>query len=133
MLSEDGAVTIFDAKTGEQETQFSTTTTTSYAIPFSLSPTDERIIIGSHDNIARVWDLATGTQLLGYKVGGASFPSYSPDGSRVALGITSGTEGGLQIFPTWHSAEELIAYAREHCVFRELTAEERGLFGLPER
>ena len=31
------------------------------------------------------------------------------------------------------AAQELIDYAYECCVFRELTAEERELFGLPER
>jgi WD40 repeat protein len=133
VLGEDGFVTIFDSRTGEQQSQFSTTTTTSFAIPFSLSPSDERIIIGSHDGVARVWNLASGTQLLGYEVGGFNTPVYSPDGRWVAIGTTEGTEGKLQIFPTWHSTEELIAYAREHCVFRELTVEERELFGLPER
>ena len=174
VLSEDGFVCIFDSRTGEQLSQFFTTSSASAIVNFSLSPSDERILIGGHDgvarvwdldsgtqllayevggfnepayspdgrwvligstegNVARVWDLATGTQLLGYKAGGANFPSYSPDGSRVAIGSTSGTEGNLHIFPTWHSAEELIKYAREHCVFRELTAEERALFGLPER
>jgi hypothetical protein len=50
----------------------------------------------------------------------------------VAIGTTEGNKGRLQVFPAWHSVEELIAYAREHCVFRELTTEERQLFGLPE-
>ena len=31
----------------------------------------------------------------------------------------------LQVFPTWHSAQELIDYAYECCVFRELPVEER--------
>jgi hypothetical protein len=43
---------------------------------------------------------------------------------------------GLDGFPTrvfrvWLSVEELIAYAKECCVFRELTPEERQQFGLP--
>ncbi|MCJ7660041.1 MAG: hypothetical protein MUO67_12925, partial [Anaerolineales bacterium] len=80
-----------------------------------------------------VWDLATGTQLLSYEVGGFNAPAYSPDGSYVLIGSTEGNEGSLQVFPTWHSTEELIDYAKQCCVFRELTAEERELFGLPER
>jgi hypothetical protein len=47
--------------------------------------------------------------------------------------VVSNTQGILQIFPTWHSTQELIDYAYECCVFRELTVEERQLFGLPER
>jgi len=133
ILSADGIVTIFDAQTGEQRSQFLTTSSASNITNFSLSPSDERVIIGGHDGIARVWDLASGTQLLGYEVGGYCAPAYSPDGRRVAIGTTEGNEGKLLVYPTWHSAEELIAYARERCVFRDLTAEERQLFGLPER
>ena len=33
----------------------------------------------------------------------------------------------------WQSTEELIDYAYECCVWRELTAEEREQFGLPEK
>jgi hypothetical protein len=33
----------------------------------------------------------------------------------------------------WHTREELIAYARECCLIRQLTADERELFGLPAR
>ena len=91
------------------------------------------MLIGGHDGVARVWDLATGTQLLAYEVGGYTTPAYSPDGRWVLIGSIEGNRGKLQVFPTWHSAEELIEYARENCVFRELTLEERQLFGLPER
>jgi len=38
-----------------------------------------------------------------------------------------------KIFPAWHSAQELIDYAKECCVVRELTVEEREQFGLPSR
>ncbi|MCJ7535213.1 MAG: WD40 repeat domain-containing protein, partial [Anaerolineales bacterium] len=134
VLSEDGFVTIFDSWTGEQQSQFFTISSGSSLITFfSLSPSEERMLIGGHDGVARVWDLATGTQLLGYEVGGYTTPAYSPDGRWVLIGSIEGNRGKLQVFPTWHSAEELIKYAREHCVFRELTAEERELFGLPER
>ena len=60
-------------------------------------------------------------------------PAYSPDGRWVLIGNTEGNEGNLQVFPTWHSAQEWIDYAYDCCVFRELTAEERELFGLPQR
>ena len=132
-LSDDGNITIFDSESGEVRSQFFTTLSASLITDFSLSPSNERIIIGGHDGVARIWDLASGTQLFGYEVGGFNRPVYSPDGRWVLIGCTEGNEGKLQIFPTWHSAEELIAYARERCVFRELTAEERVLFGLPER
>ena len=56
--------------------------------------------------------------LLGYEVGGFNIPAYSPDGRWVAIGTTEAMKADCG-FPTWHSAQELIAYAREHCVFRE--------------
>ena len=133
ILSEDGNVTIFDSLTGEQRSQFFTTSSASLITDFSLSPSDERIIIGGHDGVARVWDLASGTQLLGYEVGGYTRPVYSPDGKWVLIGTNEGNEGKLLVYPAWHSTAELIAYAWERCVFRQLTAEERALFGLPER
>ena len=133
ILSEDGIVIIFDSWTGEQFSEFFTTSSASSITEFSLSPSEERILIGGHDGVARVWDLATGTELLGYEVGGFSNVSYSPDGSHVLIGNTEGNEGSLQVFPTWHSYQELIDYAYDCCVFCELTAEERQLFGLPER
>jgi hypothetical protein len=54
---------------------------------------------------------------------------WSPDGKFIAAdnSIT------LTIRRAWQSAEELIAYAKECCVWRELTPEERIQYGLPER
>jgi hypothetical protein len=57
--------------------------------------------------------------------------AWSPDMTHIAFGPGDGT---IQIFDVhWHTREELIAYARECCLIRELTADERELFGLPER
>jgi hypothetical protein len=35
------------------------------------------------------------------------------------------------VFPVWESLDELIAYAKDCCVVRELTSDEREVFGLP--
>ena len=69
VLSDDGIVTIFDVWTGEQLSEFFTTSSASSITDFSLSPSEERILIGGHDGVARVWDLDTGTQWLSYEVG----------------------------------------------------------------
>jgi hypothetical protein len=52
---------------------------------------------------------------------------YSPDGSKVLLATGDGT---TRIFPTWHNYEDLIDFARDCCLVRELTPEEREQFGL---
>ena len=42
-------------------------------------------------------------------------------------------DGKTSLYPTWLTTEELIAYAKECCLVRELTEEERQLFGLSQR
>ena len=54
----------------------------------SFSPDGMRIVSGSNDETAKVWDAATGTPLLElkghmFRVNGASF---SPDGTRIVTG-----------------------------------------------
>jgi hypothetical protein len=46
--------------------------------------------------------------------------------------LTTGFFDAPDIRPVWQSTEDLIAYAYNCCVFRELTPEERGQFGLPK-
>jgi WD40 repeat protein len=132
VFSADGFVRTFDSRTGEQLSQFLTPSGSSITF-FSISPTEERIIIGGHDGMATVWDIATGVEVLNYEVGGFVDPAYSPDGTRVLIGNTEGDWGKLQVFPVWHSLEELIDYAKECCVVRELTPGEREKFGLKPR
>jgi WD40 repeat protein len=130
LLSEDGFIHIFDARTGEKISQFFTRAASSNAT-FSVSPAGDRIIIGGYDNVATVWDIATGAEMITYDVRGVVIPAYSPDGTQVLIGNLMGRLGTLQIFPVWDSLEELVAYAKECCVTRELTADEREVFGLP--
>jgi hypothetical protein len=54
--------------------------------------------------------------------------SWSPDGEHIAI---SDFDGNLKIYPAWQTLEELVGYASECCVVRELTPEERQQFGLP--
>jgi WD40 repeat protein len=132
LLSEDGFVRIFDSRTGKEISQFFTRAGSTNA-PISISPEGDRIIIGGYDNVASVWDIATGAEMITYEADGYVVPAYSPDGTRVLLGNTIGDWGRLQIFPVWDSLEELIDYAKECCVVRELTPDEREVFGLPPR
>ena len=54
----------------------------------------------------------------------------SPDGTRV---ITTGQFPVPEIRPVWQSTDALIDYAYDCCVWRDLTPEEREVFGLPMR
>ena len=59
----------------------------------SFSPDGARIVTGSMDNTAKVWDARTGTAMLELKghTGCVSDVSFSPDGTRIVTGSLDGT------------------------------------------
>jgi len=123
--SSDGTIHIFDATNGKVLSKFPTHQGAWNFL--TLSPSEQRLLKGG-DGGARVYDVQTGAELFHYPVLGWTDITYSPDGSQILVGSNYGT---LEIYPTWHSVKELIAYAKSCCVLRELTPEERDQFGLP--
>jgi WD40 repeat protein len=98
------------------------------------SPNGKRIGLGVSDVRASwviVLDVMAGAQVASYPVSLGAVPAvdWSPDGK--SLLVMSEKDPQPYIFPAWQTTEELIAYARECCAWRELTAEERLQFGLP--
>jgi len=97
----------------------------------SWSPDGTRVAAWVDDGTVRVWDAATGDRLLTLDVpvfyGGTA--RWSPDGQYLA---TAGPESLGAVWRVWQSPEELLEYAKECCVFRELTSAERAQFGLTE-
>jgi hypothetical protein len=78
-----------------------------------------------------VWDAATGAEVLSFKVPAAAISvSWSPDAKYV---VVAGYFNTPVVRRVWRSTEALIAHARECCVTRELTDEEREQFDLPPR
>ena len=59
----------------------------------SFSPDGTRIVTGSWDQTAKVWDARTGTPLLDLKghTGFVMSVSFSPDGTRIVTGSYDGT------------------------------------------
>jgi WD40 repeat protein len=90
------------------------------------SPDEDLIFTFGADGTARVFEVATGAELLVYQIGAYTDGALSPDGTQVL--IASG-DGNTYIFPTWLTSEDLIAYAKENCLIGELTSDERDLFG----
>jgi WD40 repeat protein len=123
----DGFGHIFNAQTGEELAKLCCHDS---AWKITWSPTDERILTVGADGTGRVWDVESGAGLIVYDIGGFPSGGYSPDGTKVLLATGDGT---TRIFPTWHDPQELIDYAKECCIVRELTPEEREQFGLPEK
>ena len=54
----------------------------------SFSPDGSRIVTGSGDKTAKVWDAKSGAEVLTLKghTGGVTSASFSPDGSRIVTG-----------------------------------------------
>jgi len=132
VLTAEGDIITFKSESGDLISKFPTSPV-SLITNISISPSEERILMGGHDGEIRVWDMKQGVQLLSYELGGFAVAEYSPDGEHILIGTTEGAFGSLQVFPTWHSTQELIDYARQHQVFRQLTPEERERYGLPKK
>jgi WD40 repeat protein len=125
----DGTAKVLDANTGEELVTFTGHTRNVWRIQWACK--GERLFTCSADDTVRVWDTATSAELLRYDVEGYVEAALSPDETRIAMSLTP--PGLLRVFPTWQTLEELMDYARECCVVRELTDAEREMLGLPVR
>jgi hypothetical protein len=77
-----------------------------------------------------VWESLSGEEVYNDRIWDiADTLDWSPDG-RYML-ITGEGSNVPEIRRAWQSMEDLIAYAKECCAWRELTAAERAQFGLP--
>jgi hypothetical protein len=90
-----------------------------------------RIASADESGTVKVWDAATGVEVLSFIVpANAETVNWSPDGTHV---IVAGYFNTPVVRRVWPSTEALIAHAKECCVPRELTDKERDQFGLPPR
>jgi Tol biopolymer transport system component len=127
---ENGAAQIWDVATGEPILTF---TEHQGGVDGEWSP--DGTLIASTDfaeQVVKIWNSKTGEVLFSFSVPGAPLTiGWSPDGTYIIV-----TGDGLNepvIKRVWHSPEELVQYAYDCCVSRELTPEERDQFGLPVR
>ena len=97
-----------------------------YVNSAAYSPDGNRIVTGSSDKTAKVWDAQTGQELFTLKGhDGVVRPAvWSPNGKRIA---TAGDAGTAQIYTT--DMDELLQIA-ESRVTRQLTAEEKEKYGV---
>jgi WD40 repeat protein len=123
----DDTVQVWDAQTGERLLTIYGHVGDVRAVAYS--PTGEYIATASEDDTARIWDAQNGIQLLTLTghTGDVLSVAFSPDGKRI---VTSSLDGTVRLWWAVQSGQELIDYARECCVIRELTPEEREQFGL---
>jgi WD40 repeat protein len=125
----DRTVRIWDAETGEELLVFTGHADNLHRARWS--PDGRRIASCGESGMVRIWDANTGVEVYHFQVPGVAHNcAWSPDGSQV---MVVGSFPVPEIRRVWPSTESLVAYAQEHCVLRELTAEERAQFGLPPR
>jgi WD40 repeat protein len=95
------------------------------------SPDGTRLVSGDVNGQGFVWDFATGQIIQSFKNTVIYSVDWSPDGKLIVAGGCSTVDCFITIRRAWQSTQELIDYAKECCVMRELTQEERAQFGLP--
>jgi WD40 repeat protein len=124
----EGGATIWDAHSGEKILVYAEHTG-GLLIP-TWSPNGRRVATPDVSGVIKIWDTESGATLLSYTVPFADYLyqlAWSPDGTRL-VGV--GLLPSVEIHRVWQSTQELIDYARECCVFRDLTEAERAQFGL---
>jgi WD40 repeat protein len=120
---------IFDSTTGAQLVEFPSGFS-SFIENVNWAPGDKRIFATGMDGTFRVFDAASGNQLFFYDFGDAVAGCLSPDGSEMLM---LSRDNRISIYPAWLTKEDLIDYAKNCCVLRELTEDEREIFGLSSR
>jgi WD40 repeat protein len=96
------------------------------------SPDSRRIVSGGDDYTVKIWDASSGEELFTYPTSDFVLTvDWSSSGEYVVAAKFH--DPVPLVLRAWQSTEELIAYTRECCVWRELTEEERKQFGLTER
>jgi len=124
----DNTARIWDAATGRQLLVLCGHT--SQVSSADWSPDGRRVVTASSDGTTRIWDAVSGAELLllSTPANYFNYVSWSPDGQHLAAGSD---QSGPVLWRVWQSKEELLAYAHECCVFRQLSNAERQQFGLP--
>ena len=114
------------ATTGELLQTFTGHSGSVWSLEWSVS--GDRLMTGSGDSTVRIWDAETGVELLVYTFPDWPLAHWSPDNQQIACPVSNGETWIIDAH--WQTPEELISYARECCVIRDLTPEEREQFGL---
>ena len=125
-------VYVYDASSGEELLKI--VRHTSQIMGINWSPDGKRLVSGSTDGTTRIWDAQTGAELLTLLTPGdwSTIPDWSPDGKYLLVSISNlFSPGQSGVWRVWQTTQELIDYAKEWCVFRQLTEAERTQFGLP--
>ncbi len=122
---EDGTAKIWDATTGQEVLRLAASNGI-LIWQVAWSPDGQRVASVDANGMLKVWDAGAGGEVMRLQVPGfTASVDWSPDGKYLIAPADQ-----VVIARVWQSTDELIKYAKECCVFRELTPEERQQFGL---
>jgi WD40 repeat protein/serine/threonine protein kinase len=122
----DGLLRVWDAATGEELS----------AIPghgagvwtLSWFPSGDQILSADTNGFVKVWHVSSGAELFSIQLPNNAGAWLSSDATNFLTYAVP--NGPVRIYSIWQSRQELIEFAKACCLIRELTAEERELFGL---
>jgi WD40 repeat protein len=98
-------------------------------VDLDFSPNSQRVVSIDAGRNLLVWDALTGSTVRALRTTNTpKSVDWSPDGKYV---ITATVELEPDIERIWQSTEELINFAKQCCVSRDLDASESQRFGLP--
>jgi WD40 repeat protein/serine/threonine protein kinase len=122
----NGTVILWDSTTGKQIRTLNGHSAVINSVRFSSD--GSRLVTGANDNTMIVWDTATGTairRLYGHSdwVRSAEFRA---DGTRILSSSQGGTVRQWRVIPD----DQLVEWTRINRYVRELTCEERDLYGV---
>ncbi|MBC6938089.1 MAG: TIR domain-containing protein [Chloroflexi bacterium] len=125
--SKDGTAYIWDAASRDRVQMLTGHIGSITALDWS--PDGQRLVTASADSTARIWDVRTGNELVSITSPDIGFLSvdWSPGGDALLL-VSGG--GIVQEWFAWQQPDALVAFARDCCLIRALTPEERLRFGL---
>jgi eukaryotic-like serine/threonine-protein kinase len=93
VLSWAGSMRAWNLETGDAEGQYiNTTVNSSYARYANFSPDGQRLLLGSIQGQARIWEVSTGRELVDFGQQPTKIlrATYSPDGRHIASGARAG-------------------------------------------
>jgi WD40 repeat protein len=126
--SADSTARIWDANTGQEYQVLNGHRSVVGGVTWS--PNGKRLLTASDDKTAKIWQADSGDELLTITghTNAVRSVEWSKDGRQILTGSLDGT---AEIWVAWQTTQELLDYAEDCCMVRQLTRIERQQFNLP--
>jgi WD40 repeat protein len=123
----DPVVRIWDGELLKPVTRFSRHA--DRLVDLDFAPNSQRVVSIDTGRQVLIWEALTGSVVHSLRARGTpNSVAWSPDGKLVNIATV---DPEPEIYQVWQSTGELITYAEQCCVNRQLGVDERQRFGLP--